>query len=51
MEKRLVPFTSLLLQNMVSTFEMRKMWFEENMINKWINVEKSITEARAISLQ
>lgn len=42
-----MPYTSLLLQDMVSTPEMREIWTEENMIQKWIDVERAITEAQA----
>jgi len=45
--KRLMPFASLLLQDMVSTSEMRDVWTEENMIQKWMDVERAITEAQA----
>ncbi len=42
-----MPFTSLLLQDMVGTPEMRELWTEENMIRKWIDVERAITDAQA----
>jgi adenylosuccinate lyase len=45
--KRLMPSTSLLLQDMVSTPKMREIWTEENMIQKWIDVERAIVEAQA----
>ena len=37
----------MLLQDMVSTEEMRKIWSEENMLQKWIDVERAITEAQS----
>ena len=45
--QRLMPFTSLLLEDMVSTPEMREVWTEEKMIRKWIDVERAITGAQA----
>ncbi|MCW5979346.1 MAG: hypothetical protein KIT09_14820 [Bryobacteraceae bacterium] len=45
--ENLVPFTSVLLQDMISTPEMRRVWSEEGMIRSWMAVEKAITEAQA----
>jgi len=45
--QRLMPFTSLLLQDMVGTPEMRELWTEENMIQEWIDVERAVTDAQA----
>jgi adenylosuccinate lyase len=42
-----IPFGSILLEDMVSTPEMRAIWTEDNMIAKWIEVEKAITSAQA----
>lgn len=43
----LVPFTSLLMRDMVGTAEMRAVWTEENTIGKWIDVHRAIVEAQA----
>jgi len=42
-----IPFDSLLLRDMFSTEKVREIWTEENMVQKWIDVEKAITEAQA----
>jgi adenylosuccinate lyase len=38
--------SSILLQNTYGTPEMREVWSEENMIQKWLDVERAITEAQ-----
>lgn len=43
----LIPFNSLLLRDMVSIAEMRAIWTDENMIQRWMDVEGAITEAQA----
>ena len=45
--ENIIPFNSLLLQDIVSTAEMRLIWTEKNLVQKWIEVEKAITEAQA----
>ncbi len=42
-----IPFDSLLLRSMFSTETSRKIWTEENMVQKWIDVERAITEAQS----
>jgi adenylosuccinate lyase len=44
--KTLIPFVSVLLQDMVSTPEMQEIWSEENTIQKWIDVERAITDTQ-----
>ncbi|MDI6823654.1 MAG: adenylosuccinate lyase [Bacillota bacterium] len=39
--------TYVLLQNAYGTPEMRKVWTEENMVQKWLDVEVAITRANA----
>lgn len=43
----LIPFQSLLLRDLVSTEAMRSVWTEENLVGKWIEVERTITESQA----
>ena len=45
--ERIVPFTSLLFQDTISTPEMRKVWSEDNLLQKWMDVEIAITKAQA----
>ncbi len=42
-----LPFASLVLADIVSTPEMRAVWTEENMLRKWADTERAITEAQA----
>lgn len=42
----LVPFSSLLFQEMVSTSGMRAIWSEQNTVQKWMDVEAAITRAQ-----
>ena len=47
MKGNLMPFSSVMLQNLVSTPEMREIWTEEKMLEKWMEFERAITEAQA----
>lgn len=42
----LIPFRSLLFEEMVSTRAMRAVWTEENTVGKWMDVEAAITRAQ-----
>ena len=42
----LIPFSSQLLQDMVSTSEMRAIWSERNTVQKWMDIEAAITRAQ-----
>ncbi|MFZ5755118.1 MAG: adenylosuccinate lyase, partial [Bacillota bacterium] len=39
--------TFVLLKNAYGTEEMRKVWTEENMVQKWLDMEVAITKAKA----
>ncbi|MDH3689591.1 MAG: lyase family protein [Gammaproteobacteria bacterium] len=43
----LIPLHSELLTDTVSTPEMREIWTENNMLHKWMKVERAITEIQA----
>ena len=47
MKASLMPLSSVLLQNLVSTVEMREIWTEEKMLEKWMEFERAITEAQS----
>jgi adenylosuccinate lyase len=42
----LIPFSSVLFQEMVSTPEMQAIWSEQNTVQKWMDVEAAITRAQ-----
>ena len=46
--ERILPFTSLLFQDSVSTPKMRKVWSEDNLLQKWMDVEIAITRSQAV---
>jgi adenylosuccinate lyase len=43
----LIPFSSLLFQDIVSTTEMRSIWTDEKLVQKWMDVERAVTESQA----
>lgn len=43
---KLLPFSSVLLRNTFSTQEMREVWTEENMVQKWLEWEGAISESQ-----
>jgi adenylosuccinate lyase len=43
----MIPFASVLLGGVVSTDEMQAIWSESNLLEKWILVERTITECQA----
>ncbi len=43
----LIPFRSLLFEEMVSTPAMRAVWSEENTVRRWMDVEAAITRSQA----
>ena len=44
--EKLMPFSSVLLRNTFSTPEMREIWTEDNMVQKWLEWEGAITESQ-----
>jgi adenylosuccinate lyase len=42
-----IPFSSVILRDIVSTEEMRSIWSEDNLLRSWIRVEKVVTELQA----
>ena len=45
--QQLTPFGSILFRDSVSTAEMREVWTDQNMVQKWMDVEGAIVEAQA----
>jgi len=42
-----IPFSSLILRDIVSTEKMRAIWSEDRLLRSWMQVEKAVTEAQA----